>query len=323
MALKKSNKFCCLKWHWILCALSAVAFLFCILSLAFIASDFLLNTAASLLVLVVFTAIFAILAALYQLQKNLCSLNETLVKTADTSARSSRFIEQLAHDIRLSETTRSIIFRDTDRLTLGEAVLAKLHQKDFTATYEMIEAMETRTEYKSLAEKLKNATDKYKNANDDERINQVIAHIESLAADQHWVQASAQTQRLRKLHPDSDKVRQLPNKLRDLKENKKCELLKAWEAATQMGDTDKSIEILKELDMYLTPSEGLALQETASGIFRDKLQSLGVRFSLAISDEQWSTALETGQEIIKNFPNSRMAHEISAKIEALKERAAK
>jgi len=78
------------------------------------------------------------------------------------------------------------------------------------------------------------------------------------------------------------------------------------------------LEILRELDQYLTPNEGLALQEGARDVFRTKLHNLGVQFSLAVSGKQWAKALETGMEIIRDFPNSRMAEEIREKIDALK-----
>ncbi|MGA1980808.1 MAG: hypothetical protein ABSG99_09685, partial [Sedimentisphaerales bacterium] len=82
--------------------------------------------------------------------------------------------------------------------------------------------------------------------------------------------------------------------------------------------TDRSLEILRDLDQYLTPNEGLALQEAARDVFRTKLHNLGVQFSLAVSGRQWAKALETGNEIIRDFPNSRMAEEIREKLDILK-----
>ena len=72
--------------------------------------------------------------------------------------------------------------------------------------------------------------------------------------------------------------------------------------------------------MYLTPNEGLALQEAARDVFRNKLHSLGVQFSLAVSEKQWAKALETGQQIIHDFPNSRMAEEIREKVDVLRQK---
>ena len=74
--------------------------------------------------------------------------------------------------------------------------------------------------------------------------------------------------------------------------------------------------------MYLTPNEGLALQEGARDIFRTKLHNLGVQFALAVSEKQWSRAFSTGQQIVNDFPNSRMAEEIRERMNVLKQKAA-
>ncbi len=84
-------------------------------------------------------------------------------------------------------------------------------------------------------------------------------------------------------------------------------------------ETDRSLEILRELDMYLTPNEALALQEAAKDVFRTKLHNLGVQFTLAVSDKRWSSALEIGQQIMKDFPNSRMSVEIRDKLHVLQQ----
>ena len=71
--------------------------------------------------------------------------------------------------------------------------------------------------------------------------------------------------------------------------------------------------------MYLTPNEALALQEAAKDVFRTKLHNLGVQFALAVSDKHWSSALEIGQQIVRDFPNSRMSGEIREKLHVLRQ----
>jgi len=223
--------------------------------------------------------------------------------------------------VRLSDAAKEIAFRDADRMELAEAILAKLHQHDFDTTYAMIDAMAERTAYKDLAEHLRRTTDKYRSATEEERVNQIIAHVEKLCEQSHWSQAMAVIERLISNFPHSEKARAMPSRLQRQKNKRKRELLAAWDNAVKRQQTDQSLEILKELDQYLTPTEGLALQESASSVFRTKLHNLGVQFSLAVSERQWQTALETGQQIVRDFPNSKMAHEIRSKMDILHERA--
>jgi len=108
-------------------------------------------------------------------------------------------------------------------------------------------------------------------------------------------------------------------KLLDVKEGRKRILLAAWDDAVQRQEIDRSLEILKELDLYLTPNEGLALQEAARDVFRTKLHNLGVEFSISVTEKRWNNALDVGQQIIESFPNSKMADEIRTKLDVLRQ----
>jgi hypothetical protein len=107
--------------------------------------------------------------------------------------------------------------------------------------------------------------------------------------------------------------------LHDKKQERKRILLAAWDDAITHQETDRSLEILKELDQYLTPNEALALQEAASDVFRTKLHNLGVQFSISVTEKRWTDALDIGQQIINNFPNSKMSEEIRSKLHVLKQ----
>ncbi|RKY06897.1 MAG: hypothetical protein DRP65_11135 [Planctomycetota bacterium] len=246
---------------------------------------------------------------------------EKLDNTVEMVTRNRNLLGQIAQGVRLSDAAKEIAFRDTDRLELAEAILAKLHQHDFDTTYAMIDEMARRTAYKDLAEHLRRTTDKYRNATEEERINQIIDHVDKLCEQSHWSQADAVIERFIRTFPDSEKAKAMPSRVQRQKAKRKRELLAEWDNAVKRQQTDQSLEILKELDQYLTPTEGLALQESASSVFRTKLHNLGVQFSLAVSERQWQTALKTGQQIVRDFPNSRMAHEIRGKMDILHERA--
>ena len=89
--------------------------------------------------------------------------------------------------------------------------------------------------------------------------------------------------------------------------------------AVRVNDVERSIELLKELDKYLTPQEGAALAESARDVFKKKLHNLGVQFAIAVADQNWSFAVATGEEIVKEYPNSRMAREVHEKLELLRD----
>ncbi|MGD0572814.1 MAG: hypothetical protein ABSB11_07300 [Sedimentisphaerales bacterium] len=239
-------------------------------------------------------------------------------KVADELEKLRQVVNQVNISTHVSEMAKVIAFRDNDMQTLRDAVFDKLQQKDFDSAYEIIDEIAHKTGYKKLAEQLHLQADKYRDANDAERMNQIISHIEKHLDDHQWAKASAQIELLVKEYPTSDKALAMRQRLLEKKEERKKILLNAWDDAVKRQVTDRSIEILRELDQYLTPNEGLALQEAARDVFRTKLHNLGVQFALAVSGKQWAKAVNTGLEIIRDFPNSRMAEEIREKLDALK-----
>jgi len=246
--------------------------------------------------------------------------NSTKMEQAAKSLENiHRGLEQINHSTRVSEVVKTIAFRDEERDSLREAVFDKLKEMDFNGAYEIVDEIAGHSGYRSLAEQLRREVDQYRDATEDERLDQSIAHVETLFGSAQWAKASVQIESLIRMYPNSDKARDMRQQLVDRKEQHKRSLLSAWDNAVKRQETDRSLEILRELDMYLTPNEALALQEAAKDVFRTKLHNLGVQFAMAISDKQWADALDVGQQIIRDFPNSRMSSEIREKIHVLEQ----
>ena len=272
-------------------------------------------------ILVLLAAVVLILSKTFKIFDTLQESDTKLDKIAETMEKNRSVLIQINQSARLSETAKAIAFREADRQTLREAVFEKLQQQDFNTAYEMIDEIAHCTIYQELVKQLRAEADRYHDASDQERINQVIAHIEKLFDNYQWAKASTLIERLIKAEPSSEKAKAMRQELLDKKNGRKKVLLAVWDDAVKRQDTDRSLEILRELDLYLTPNEGLALQQAAKGVFRNKLHSLGVQFSLAISEKDWARALQTGREIMRDFPNSRMAEEIREKWDVLNQKA--
>jgi hypothetical protein len=234
-----------------------------------------------------------------------------------------QILTQIGQSATLSDTAKEVLFRDAERRSLREAVLEKLHQLDYQGTFMLIEELAHRPAYKGFAEQLRMEAEKYRSATEDERMRQSIAHIEKLIDDFQWGKARAQIERFIAAFDDRQRAEKLTAKLNARREERKKELLAKWDETVRKQDTDGSLEVLKELDAYLTPEEGMALQESAREVFRNKLQTMGVQFSLAVSEKRWADALEIGEKIIADFPNTKMAQEIRDGIESLRQHAGK
>lgn len=318
---KPSGQF---KWYIIIIYIALVA----VVLLTFLTNIFRTSQAGSvpqlvwlLVALVVLLSLVLMLSKTFKIFDSLAGNGTKLEKITAALEKNRSLLAQINQNTRLSEAAKAIACRDADTQTLREVVFDRLQQQDFDTAYEIVDEIARSTGYQELAKQLRAEADRYRDATDAERMNQVIAHIEKLFESFEWAKASALIERLIKAYPDSEKAKAMRQKLIDKKEERKKILLNAWDDAVKRQATDRSLEILRELDMYLTPNEGLALQEAARDVFRTKLHNLGVQFSLAVSGKQWTRALEIGRQIMRGFPNSRMAGEIREKWDILKQRA--
>jgi hypothetical protein len=311
------------KWHIvIICAALLIVMLLAIFTPVFQSTETgaLRNLVWLLGALVFLSALLTMLSKLFKMLDALRDNSSKLEQVTSALEKIHTGLTQINHSTRLTEMAKSIAFRDADKQSLRDAVFVKLQQHDYKAAYEIIDDIAERTEYKDLAEQLRIQANKFKDATEQEQMDQAIAYIGMLMEDHQWAKASSQIEGLIKAHPDSEKAKAMRQILVDRKEEHKKVLLAAWDGAIKNQETDRSLEILKELDMYLTPNEALALQEAAKDVFRTKLHNLGMQFSIAVSEKRWVEALDFGEQIITDFPNSKMCEEILVKIDILRQK---
>jgi len=267
--------------------------------------------------------LFAVIITISKLIKVLDAIHDNSIKLErliDALEKNRSVLEQIDQTSRLSDSAKAMILRDSDRQFVREAVISKIQQEDLDTAYEIIDDLANRTGYKEMAVQLRTEADKHHGGTDQERIEKIIAQIEKLFESYEWVKANIEIEKLIHIYPDSEEAKSMRRKLLIKREDRKKLLLNAWNDAVNRRATDRSLEILKELDLYLTPQEAVTLQEAARDVFKDKLHNLGIQFSLAVSGEQWDKALQIGQHIIRDFPNSRMSEEILERMDVLKQK---
>ena len=310
------------KWHIaIVCVVVAIVVVLTVFTDVFhdTQSDMLGRLVLMLGSLVFLSALLTMISRVSTLLKTLGDNSAKLEEVTGALEKISAELTQINHIARVSETAKSIVFRDADQQSLREAVFDRLQEKDFEGANELIEQIAQRPEYKELADQLRTQAHQYHDATDQERLEQVVTHIEKLLRDHQWARANAQIEGLIKAYPENERARALRQDLLDRKQERKRVLLAAWDDAVKRQETDRSLDILRELDFYLTPNEALALQEAARDVFRTKLHNLGVQFAIAVTEKRWDGALDIGQQIVSDFPNSRMSEEIRGKLNVLQQ----
>lgn len=221
----------------------------------------------------------------------------------------------------LSDEAKGLIYYERELEALRETVNAMLLKQDYKSAEAIVERMEKRLGLVDEAARIRGDIDNARKASVDDRIQAAAKRVTALLGRQQWAQAKREAERLLALFPDNSQIQSLPKQIQTSWTAYKGKLLKDYGEAVRINDVERSIELLKELDKYLTPQEGAALAESARDVFKKKLHNLGVQFAIQLADQQWANAVATGEEIIREFPNSRMAREVREKIDLLRDYA--
>ncbi|MHC4983146.1 MAG: hypothetical protein ACYTF6_08270 [Planctomycetota bacterium] len=241
---------------------------------------------------------------------------ETLLQSQADSSK------KLVERATLSDQAKSLVYRDAEIDTIRESIHEDIIRQDYGAAEALIDSIEKKLGYADIAARLREEVTASRQRTRAEQIDAAVTRIIEIVERRDWARALREAKRLLEMFPDNPKVASLPGRINKARNDHKRTLLKVYDEAVKINDIDKSIELLKELDLYLTPQEAAALEESARGVFRTKLHNLGVQFAMSVSEEQWEEALATGLQIVDEYPNSRMAHEVREKLDLLRARAA-
>ncbi len=230
-------------------------------------------------------------------------------------------LEELTDLAPLSDQAKAMIYHDREIEAVQDVVHACLVRQEYEQAETLIARMENQLGHHEEAQRMREAVTASRQNTEEGKIAAAVDRVRQIIDQKNWGRASREAQRLVEAFGDSELVAGLPGIIAEQQTRHKRELLQRYDEAVQQNDLDKSIELLGELDRYLTPPEAAALQESARGVFRAKLHNLGVQFAIAVTEERWSDAAAVGGQIANEFPNSRMAMEVNQKLHTLRQLA--
>lgn len=230
-------------------------------------------------------------------------------------------LDQLCEVTALSDAAKQVAYRAKDLEALRSAIREDLSRGDIEAAMMLVNDMERRFGYAQEVDKIREQINQSSRSAIEQRVADTVEHVELLLTRHEWPDANRECDRLLRLFPTHTEARRLPEKIARARDNHKRDLLKMWNEAVIRDDVDRSVELLHELDQYLSSSEAQAYKEGARDVFRKKLQQLGVQFALHVHDKSWAEALRIGRQITDEFPNTRMAAEVRERMPILAEKA--
>ena len=236
--------------------------------------------------------------------------------------RMAQLLNLVAERLLISETAKAINHRKTDLGALRQAIREDIARNEFDTAMILVQQMADRYGYREESEQYREQIERARQADREQKIDTAVRDLDAIINRRDWEAAAAAASKLQRIYPESQRVRALPARVATARQNHKEYLEREFLAAAARDDVDRAVEMLKELDRHLTPDEAEPFRETARGVIGKKRDNLGVQFKLAVHDKEWITAVRVGEQIIREFPNTKMAEEVRGRLDLLRERAA-
>ena len=233
----------------------------------------------------------------------------------------SQRMESVTREGGLSEAAKRVLHRREERDLLRDAIEQDVRDEDWEAAMVLVRELAERFGYRADADEFRARIAQARAETLDRDVSKVVGRLEQLIEERRWGDAYQEAARVERLFPDSPRVDSLRDHVDEARRRYKTDLQRRFLHAAQRDEVDRAMSLLKQLDDYLTESEVEKLREVARGVVSKARDNLGARFKLLVEDREWSEAVRVGERITRDFPNTRMAEEVSEMIDTLRARA--
>jgi hypothetical protein len=240
----------------------------------------------------------------------------------DRLDRLANAIESATREGGLSEAAKRVLHRREERELLRREIQRDIQDGDFDAAMVLVKELAERFGYRADAEEFRGRIERSRAETTERQVSVSIDGLNRLILERRWTDAFAEAARLIRLHPDNHRVDNLRQRVEESRQRYKLDLERRFLQAANREQIDEAMSLLKELDQYLLETEAEQFREVARGVIGKARENLGARFKLAIQDRNWRAAVDFGERIIIEFPNTRMAEEVRNMIDTLRTKAA-
>ncbi len=278
--------------------------------------------AFGILVILASAVVWASICVLFKIERTFFHAHDVLLDMQELLRGQQLKLGEIAENVQLSDATKSIARREKERKALNEAIQDEILRGNWDAAYYLVDELEKRFGYRGEAGRLREEIDTWRGRAKEQRLLQAIKQVDAATEAHDWTRARLVAAQIAEVFPDDERAVNLDVRIKDAVERRKQDLLNTWRESVKNHQIEKSLEILKELDHYLTPQEAQDLREPARAIFRERMQSLGAQFSTAYKGKQWAAALAAGERIQAEFPTSKMAEEVRGLMPGIRQKLA-
>ena len=221
----------------------------------------------------------------------------------------------------LSDQAKRLVYRDRELELLRMLVEQDIASGDFDAAMRMVDELGTQFGRREEAEGLRTRIDASRREEVERRIGDGTRHIARLLAAGDWDAAAGVQHRLERLFPDAPSIASLPEQILAARLRHAAEVETRMREAHATGRIDEAMTLLRDLDRHLVGRESTRVLDVAQPIVAAHRERCGVRFRDAINAREWKTAVELGERLVEEYPNTRMAEEATGLLAGLRNRA--
>jgi hypothetical protein len=273
-----------------------------------------LGVVAILVTLPIALNLFATRKSLHRHQQDL------MISLGDRLQGISVLMNLISEQQLLSDRAKAVAFREKDHDALHRAVQEEISRQNWDVAYLLANDIESQFGYKQQADAFRAQIASQRAEIQRRQLGELLAPVDRHIRAESWGAALQEAQQIMEQYPNDPHVQKLPEEIESRRQQRKQQLRDSWQEAVNRRDVDGSIEILKKLDLYLTPAEADAMQETARNVFKEKREALRIHFAQAVKENRIAEAIRLGDEIMNDFPNTRMAQEVREMMEGLRQR---
>ncbi len=233
----------------------------------------------------------------------------------------TRLLTQIHEHTMLSDGSKRLIYRSKELQLLRNAIDEDIQQGDYDAALILCTTMAENFGFREEAERYREHINTIRRDRYDEQVREAMHHFDDALAHRDWNAAHQEASRIRRLFPESAVVGELDTRITAARDEQKQALTDRFLQAANHGEVESAMELLRQLDRDLTKPEAERLQEVAHGVVTRHRENLGVQFNITVRDKNWAEAVRIGNDIIAEFPKSKMADEVRSMLDVLQTRA--
>lgn len=275
---------------------------------------------AGILVILGSLIAWAVVLILFKIERTLFHTRDVLLDMQELIRGQQSKLSEIAENVQLSDATKSIARREKERKALNEAIQDETLRGNWDAAYYLVDELEKRFGYRGEAARLREEIDTWRGRDKEQRLFQAVKQVDAAIDTHDWKRAKILAAQVMQVFPGDERSINLDLRIRDAFDRRKQSLLNTWRETIARHEIEKSLDLLKELDHYLSAQEAQDLREPARALFRERMQNLGTQFTAAYKAKQWETARTVGERIQVEFPTSKMAEEVRRLMDAIKQK---